>query len=130
MYEIKTQGYLKKRTVLLDDMTVTVHPPGAGSELAFNQTQRRLDFLDKKIKAGTESEADLDLYETLEARTLAYFASILHDDTPDNRGIKEWLDKTPMPVILQAIDDMKRQFEETDRKEGDAGNPTVEAEVS
>lgn len=117
MYEIKTTSYIKERKVLLDGMTVTIRPLGAGSELTIGQTQRRLTFLEKKIKAGTITEQELDKYDALEEQLLDYFDKFMLDGTEDNHKVRAWLKETPYAVIQQVFEDMKKQFDEAEAEE-------------
>lgn len=123
MYEVKTDQFKKQRNVLIDDMKVTVTQIGAGSQLTFSQIQRRLEFLDKKMKAGTTTEADLDLFESLERKMLDFFAQVINDGTPDNKHVKAWINATPLEVIQATFEEMQRQFKETDEKTPDAIDP-------
>ena len=127
MYEIKSSNYLKERTILIDGITVTMTAPGAGTELDFSRSQRRMEYLDKKLKAGTITDAEMDLYDELEKKSLAYFEGILHDGTEDNGQVRAWVQRTPLNVIVAAFDDMKKQFEQTDaeaQKDGDEPGTT------
>lgn len=116
MYEIKTDTLKQERKVLLDGMTVTITKVGAGSQLSFTQMQRRMDFIEKKIKAGIETEQDLDTYDALELKLLDFFASVMHDETETNEKVKAWVKATPLDVIQGAFEEMQRQFKETDQK--------------
>jgi hypothetical protein len=122
MYEIRTSSYIKSKKILLDGNEWTMTAPGAGDELALGQAQRRSQMLQKKIEAGTASEADYDLYDKLEASMFKLFSKIFRDGTTNNTQVDKWLNSTPMIVINAIMEDIKTQAE---AKEAEDGNSEI-----
>lgn len=122
MYEIKTSQYTKQRKVLIDGFEAVIKPLGAGSELEFSRTQRRIQFLNKRLEAGTISESELDHLDELEGKLLDFFSSVIQDATEDNHKVRDWLKATPLAVIQQAFDDMQKQFKDNDAATTKAGD--------
>lgn len=117
MSEVKvvdTSKYTRSGSVLVDGMSWTVELPGAGRELEYSKMMRRANFLQKKVDAGTADEKDLDRLDGLEEKSIEYFAGIFKDGTKDNSQVKEWIDKTPMGIIIQSLEDIKSQVNEVD----------------
>jgi hypothetical protein len=112
MYEIKTNNYVKAKKILVDGNEWTMVAPGAGSELALSQAQRRAKLLDTKIEAGTAVESDYDLYDALEKKMMDIFKAIFKDGTQGNSQVNAWLESTPMAVIYAIMEDIKKQAEE------------------
>jgi hypothetical protein len=128
VYEIKTSDRIKERRVLIDDMEVTIKPLGAGTQLEFSRLQRRMDFLDKKMKAGTLTESDLDQMDQYEDKLLGMFSHIIRDGSEDNAKVKAWLDRTPLEDIQYYFEEMQRQFQQNDvKKVGDEATTTPTA---
>lgn len=115
-YEIKTTDYAKPKPVLIDGMDWTIRMPGAGDEMALGQIQRRQEFLQKKIEAGTATEQDLDLYDSLEERAFNMFAKVFSDGSKDNASVNEWIKATPMAVIYKVLEEIKEQATSSEQK--------------
>lgn len=121
--KINTSKYTKEGKVDVDGNIWTIRLPGAGSELRFSQASRgcklfgsRITKLDVKIDNGTVTDAELDDYEEYckkydenEAIIYSIFVETFLDGTPENTGVKEWIEKTPTMVITRAFEDIKDQ---------------------
>lgn len=118
---ITTSDYLEEKYIQVDGKDWKIKLPGAGAEMRISQATRRMEFLDKKIKNGTAEEKDLDLYDKLEAGTLEIFEEMFNDGTEENQSVKDWVRNTPMPVILAAFDEIKRQAEENKKADQPGG---------
>lgn len=112
MYEIRTSNYIKSKKILLDGKEWTMHPPGAGDELALNQAKRRGELIEKKIKSGTATEEDYDTYDRIENQMFSLFKRMFKDSTEDNSEVTAWLSTTPMVVIMAILEDITKQSEE------------------
>lgn len=106
---IDTSKYVREGKVDVDGNVWEVVLPGAGTELKISKVQRRLKFLDKKIEKGTETEADLDKYDEYEEYLLTFFKGLFKDGTEDNKSVSDWVESTPMAIIIQSFDDIKAQ---------------------
>lgn len=104
---VDTSKYTRSGKVEIDGKLWTVTLPGAGKELQMAKAQRRMKFLDKKLTAGTENEADLDKYDELEDYMFEFFNGIFQDETDNNTEVRGWINDTPMGIILQAFEDIK-----------------------
>ena len=111
---VDTSKYTRSGKVDIDGHVWTVRLPGAGKELQMSKAQRRLKFLDKKLEAGTENEADLDKYDQLEDYMMNVFNDIFIDGTEDNSEVNKWVNDTPMIIITQAFEDIKSAAAESD----------------
>ena len=129
MYEIKTSNYLKSRKILVDGQEWTMHPPGAGDELALNQGKRRAERLEKKIQDGTATDADYDTYDRIENNMYNIFRKMFKDKTEDNSEVNKWLSTTPMVVIMAILEDIQKQALESQEAEN-GSQPEPETEVS
>lgn len=117
-YEIKTNDFVTTKKILVDGKEWTMTAPGAGDQLMLGQAQRRTEMIQKKVEAGTATEADLDMYDKLEDRMFSMFARVFKDGTPENTEVKEWLNSTPLVVIYAIMEDIKRQFEDKEPTDG------------
>ena len=104
---VDTSKYTRSGKVDIDGKLWAVNLPGAGKELQMAKAQRRMKFLDKKLTAGTETEADLDKYDELEDYMFEFFNGIFEDGTENNAEVREWINDTPMGIILKAFEDIK-----------------------
>lgn len=120
MYEIKTSNYLKSRKILVDGQEWTMHPPGAGDELALNQGKRRAERLEKKIQDGTATDADYDTYDRIENNMYNIFRKMFKDKTEDNSQVNAWLNSTPMVVIMAILEDIQKQATENQDEEDES----------
>jgi hypothetical protein len=119
---ITTSDYLEEKHVLVDGRDWVIKLPGAGTELRISQAQRRMKLLDKKINDGSASEEDYDLYDKLENNTITVFENMFNDGTTENESVKQWIQETPMGVIMAAFEEIKKQAEEN--KKADDGGTT------
>lgn len=108
---ISTSTYLKTRNVSVDGNIWALKAPGAKQELALSQSQRRLKRLDQKIEDGSADDADYDLYDKLEMQTYNMFKDIFKDSTDGNKQVTEWLENTPLAVVMQSFEDLSKQIE-------------------
>lgn len=108
---VDTSKYLGTKRIVVDGNDWEIKLPGAAKELAMNQIQRRVKLLDKKIESGNYNEADLDKYDEYEKYLFGMFEGMFVDGT-DNKSVKNWIDKTPLPIIMQVFEDIKMQSEE------------------
>ena len=106
---IDTTKYTKEGKVDVDGNIWTVVLPGAGTELKMSKYQRRQKFLTTKIDNGTATEADLDYFDEIEEWFFNFFKSIFNDGTKDNKSVSDWVDNTPMAIIIKAFEDIKEQ---------------------
>lgn len=129
MYEIKTDKFKKERKVLIDGIEATVQQVGAGTQLTLSQTERRLELINRKLKAGysdlEQMERDISQAEKLEDKMFDFFNQVIRDGSEDNATIKAWIDHTPLEVIQATFEEMQKQFKENDAKVGD-GTETKE----
>lgn len=121
--KISTSKYTKSGKVDVDGHIWSVNLPGAGTEMRFSQASRacksaeaRLGLIDKKIDAGTVTEAELDSYDEHAKRyedneRIIYdvFMAVFKDDTKDNSEVKKWMNDTPTAIIMLAFEDIKGQ---------------------
>lgn len=112
--KISTSKYNKQGKVDIDGNTWSVVLPGAGTELKMSKMKRRQEFLSKKIENGTVTEEELDKYDAIEDFFYEFFQNLFQDGTEDNKSVHEWVDNTPMAVILQAFEDVKDQANKTE----------------
>lgn len=119
---ITTSDYLEEKHILVDGKDWLIKLPGAGTELRISQSQRRMKLLDKKINDGSATEEDYDLYDKLENNTLTVFENMFNDGTPENESVRQWVQDTPMGVIMAAFEEIKKQAEEN--KKADDGGQT------
>lgn len=110
MYEIKTSDYVKTYDILVDGNSWTMKAPGAGDELAMSQATRRAKLLEKKIEDGSAVESDFDLYDKLESKIFSMFEKIFNDGTSENTSVKNWVSATPISVINDIFEDIKKQI--------------------
>lgn len=111
---IDTSKYTRSGKVNVDGKEWEVTLPGAGVELKFSKMQRRINFLTKKVNAGTADESDLDKLDSFEDATLEFFIGVFKDSTEDNSEVKEWVENTPMSIISQAFQDIQKAAESLD----------------
>lgn len=111
---IDTTKYTRQGKVLVDGKEWTVVLPGAGKELEFSKMQRRVNLLEKKIQSGEATEQDLDRMDAFEDKMLDFFKSLFRDSTEDNSEVDQWVNDTPMAVIIASFEDIKRGAEEKD----------------
>ncbi len=121
--KISTSKYTKEGKVEIDGHLWTVKLPGAGTELRLSQAFRgsklwsaRINSMDKKIDAGTSTDADLDKYEEYnnkynenEKIIFDFFSQMFQDGTEDNSEVKAWVENTPTSIIQQTFEDIKEQ---------------------
>jgi hypothetical protein len=106
---VDTSKYKTKGKVNVDGKVWEVKLPGAGTELKMSRHKRRQEFLAKKIEKGIATEEDLDKYDEIDEFFFDFFRDMFQDGTEDNNSVHEWVDSTPMAVILQAFEDIKEQ---------------------
>ncbi len=106
--KISTGKYTKEGKVDIDGNIWTIKLPGAGTEMKLSQAQRRLKLLDKKIEADTADEDDLDKYDKFEKVIFDTFKDMFKDGTKDNEKVKEWVEDTPIAIIVQVFEDVKK----------------------
>lgn len=121
--KINTSKYITQGKVDVDGNIWNVVLPGAGTELRFSQASRackssaaRIGLIDKKIDAGTVTEAELNTYdehskryEDNEAIIYGVFQSTFRDGTKDNSEVTAWINDTPTALIMLAFEDVKNQ---------------------
>lgn len=112
--KIDTSKYTTSGKVEIDGHIWEVVLPGAGRELQLSKNQRRGEFLTKKIEKGDATEEDLDKMDAIEDFMVDFFTGIFRDGTKDNSEVKAWVDATPLAVIGQAFEDIKKQAEASD----------------
>lgn len=110
MIQIKTSELNKVYKIEVDGEAWEMRSPGAGDELRLGQVQRRVAQIDKKIKDGTATDADYDLYDQLERTMYEMFENMFKDSTENNANVKEWVKNTPMAIITAAITSIKDQI--------------------
>jgi len=115
---ITTSDYLEQKNILVDGNSWTIKLPGAGTELRISQSQRRIKLLDKKIEDGSATEADFDLYDKLENGTIELFQNMFNDGTETNQTVIEWVETTPLAVIVAAFESIKSQAQEVQTVDG------------
>ncbi|HUH57784.1 MAG TPA: hypothetical protein VL020_04650 [Pseudomonadales bacterium] len=106
---INTSQYLGETRVIVDGQDWEIKLPGAGTELRLSQAQRRIKLLDKKIENDTAVEADYDLYDKLENQSISIFTNMFKDGSEDNAAVKEWVESTPLAVIMASFEEIKEQ---------------------
>jgi hypothetical protein len=106
--KISTGKYTKEGKVDIDGNIWTIKLPGAGTEMKLSQARRRLKLLDKKIEADTADEDDLDKYDKFEKVIFDTFKDMFKDGTKDNDKVKEWVEDTPIAIIVQVFEDVKK----------------------
>ena len=106
---INTSQYLGETRVIVDGQDWEIKLPGAGTELRLSQAQRRIKLLDKKIENDTAIEADYDLYDKLENQSISIFTNMFKDGSEDNAAVKEWVESTPLAVIMASFEEIKEQ---------------------
>lgn len=114
MKKLDTRKYITDGKVEVDGKIWEVVLPGAGTELKMTKMRRRSDFLSKKVEDGKADEADLDRLDALEDEFFNFFRGIFKDSTKDNSEVNEWIEKTPMALIMQAIEDIREQANENE----------------
>lgn len=119
--KISTGKYRKAGKVNIDGHLWTVKLPGAATEMKMMQAQRRLTLLETKVQAGTATEEDLDKYDEYESTVYNIFKNMFTDDTQDNSSVKQWVDETPLAIIVQVFEDIKEQAN------GDGRSDTTES---
>jgi len=107
--KIDTLKYNKDGKVDVDGKIWTVKLPGAGTELQMSRVQRRQKFLADKIEKGSYTEEDLDRYDEMEQWLFDFFKTMFTDGTEDNSEVSQWMEDTPLAIILQAFEDIKEQ---------------------
>lgn len=110
--KLDTSKYVTDGKVEVDGKIWEVVLPGAGTELKMTKMRRRTDFLSKKVENGTATEEDLDRLDAMEDEFFNFFKGIFKDSTDDNSEVNEWIEKTPMALIMQAIEDIREQANE------------------
>lgn len=129
--KIPTGKNIKSGKVDIDGNIWDVVLPGAATELRISQMQKqaslyeaRSALIEKKIDAGTATEADLDKYEEYIAKTNQseqYFydmmLQVFKDGTKDNKSVKKWLEETPTVYIMMAFEDVKNKASDDGRTE-------------
>ena len=106
--KISTGKYTKEGKVDIDGNIWTIKLPGAGTEMKLSQAQRRLKLLYKKIEADTADEDDLDKYDKFEKVIFDTFKDMFKDGTKDDDKVKEWVEDTPIAIIVQVFEDVKK----------------------
>lgn len=120
--KINSRTQVTSGKVEIDGQVWDIKLPGAATELRMSQAMRasklwgsRIQSLEKKIDAGTVSDAELDKYEEYvtkydenEKIIYGFFTSMFKDSTEDNSEVKKWVDETPSDVILMAFEDIKK----------------------
>ena len=112
--KIDTSKYVTDGKVEVNGKIWEVVLPGAGTELKMTKMRRRSDFLTKKVEKGDATEEDLDRLDAIEDEFFEFFKSVFKDSTKDNSEVAEWIEKTPMAIIMQAIEDIKEQANENE----------------
>ena len=112
--KLDTSKYVTDGKVEVNGKIWEVVLPGAGTELKMTKLRRRSDFLTKKVEKGDATEADLDRLDAMEDEFFNFFKGIFKDSTEDNSEVNEWIEKTPMALIMQAIEDIREQANEND----------------
>lgn len=107
--KITTSKYNKSGKVDIDGKIWSVKLPGAGTELRLSQAQRRLKVLDKLVESGNATEEDLDRYDAYEKTIYNIFFNMFRDSTDDNSEVKEWVEETPLAIIMLSFEDIKSQ---------------------
>lgn len=105
--KISTGKYNKEGKVEVDGKLWTVKLPGAATELKLNQAQRRLTLLEKKVENETITEEELNRYDEYELTVYSTFRNIFKDNTEDNSEVNQWIDETPLGIIVMALEDIK-----------------------
>jgi hypothetical protein len=117
MIEISTSKLTSRKHVLIDGHAYTVRKLGAGDELAISQILRQLEKLQEKAKSGkTLTPKDDDLFQELQERSLAIYASTFDDggDGSKSRKLIESLSYDERAELQDLI------FNADKKKEGDA----------
>lgn len=109
---VDTSKYVKEGKVEVDGNLWTVRLPGANTEMKLSRYQRRSKLLQKKVDNGTATEEDLDKYDMMEDFYFEFFKNIFSDGTEDNKSVHDWVDNTPISIIMQAFEDIKKQAAE------------------
>lgn len=136
--KINTGKYLTGGKIEVDGKIWDVKLQGAGSELRYSQAQRqaklysaRLANLDKKIEAGTATDADLDKYEDYsniytENEQIIYseLTKMFTDGTADNSEVKEWLNNTPTFAVMLAFEEVNNGIEAVNEPSPDTTTET------
>lgn len=123
---INTKDYLGETRVIVNGNDWEIKLPGAGTELRLSQSQRRIKLLDKKMNDDTATEADYDLYDKLENQSIAIFTDMFRDGTDSNQSVKDWVEATPLAVIMASFEDIKEQAaNKDDTKDTKASEPTA-----
>ena len=107
--KIDTSKYTKEGKVEVDGKIWSVVLPGAGTELKLSKAIRRQEFLAKKLEKGDATEADLDKLDEIEDFIMSVYTGLFKDDTADNSDVTEWMNSTPLAIIVQAFEDIKEQ---------------------
>lgn len=105
--KVSTGKYRNEGKVEIDGNVWSIKLPGAGTELKLSQAQRRMERLDKKIKDGIVTDADLDMYDEYEMLMYTSFKDMLSDGTENNAAVAKWVEETPLAIIMAVFDDIK-----------------------
>lgn len=114
MFEINSKEFSKKVHVKVDGIPMEFKAVGAGSELAQQQRERRINFLQKKVDAGTITEDELTLLEKLEEQTLTIFSDMLGAVDGNEKDIERWIYDTPTNNIIATFNNLKEMMEKED----------------
>jgi hypothetical protein len=125
---IDTKEYIGEKRVIIDGNDWLVKLPGAGTDLAISQKQRRATFLENKIKSGKYDEKDLDLLDEIETYLVNTMKKMFSDGTPDNASVEKWFDETPSVLIFKVFDDIKRKAQESEATEAFNDTPQQTAD--
>lgn len=109
--KIDTSTYTTEGKVDIDGNIWGIKLPGAGTELRMSKIQRRSALLTQKAEKGTATEEDLDKLDALEDEFYNFFIGIF-DDGKGGDDVRAWAEKTPLAVIYQAFEDIKKQANE------------------
>lgn len=123
MLDINTAKYNKTRRVKIDGIEMEFKAPGAGSELAFSQRNRRLEHLQKKLDNGTATDADIDKMDALESSVMDFFNKIIVGVDGNDKAVRAWLDSTPIALIEQVFKDIQNQVEQDEAESVTADQP-------
>lgn len=127
MYEINTSKFIKVKKVLIDGKEWEIRPSGAGEELALSQAQRRLTFIENRIKKGVATSEELEQADALEVKMMTIFKGLFKDGTDDNSEVRAWIDSTPLSMIYAVLEEIKKQSEANDEATGNQARGQAES---
>jgi hypothetical protein len=110
--KITTTQYATAGKVDIDGNIWDVIVPGAGTELKMSKYQRQIKLIQKKLDNDTATEEDIEKYDQMEEWFFEFFKSIFSDGTPENKSVKEWIDRTPTAVIFKVVEDLLKQADQ------------------